>query len=73
LSHFILEILPALVMLGLVPAVVAYAKDRSFFLWWFYGTALLPIALLHSLLLRRGAPTEGEADYPPPKTMPPVE
>jgi hypothetical protein len=67
---FLSEALPVLLALGLVPAVVAFAKDRSFAPWWLYGTALIIIALPHSILLRSGAePHIDEPDYPIPKTM----
>jgi hypothetical protein len=40
------------VLLGLVPAVIAKGKGRSFGLWWFYGAALFIVALPHSLIMK---------------------
>src|ERR1039457_4859761 len=39
-------------LLGLIPAVIAQGKGRSFFLWWLYGAALFIVALPHSLLIK---------------------
>lgn len=39
-------------VLGLIPAVIAYRKGRSFGLWWIYGSMLFIVALFHSLLLK---------------------
>jgi hypothetical protein len=39
------------VIVGLVPAFIASSKGRKFLPWWFYGTFLFLIALIHSLLL----------------------
>jgi hypothetical protein len=40
------------VLLGLVPAVLAYNKGRNFAAWWAYGALLLIVALPHALLMR---------------------
>lgn len=39
------------VLLGLIPAVIAQGKGRSFGQWWFYGAALFIVALPHSLII----------------------
>lgn len=39
------------VLLGLIPALVAHGKGRSFVLWWIYGALLFIIALPHSLIM----------------------
>jgi hypothetical protein len=39
------------ILLGLIPAMVAQSKGRSFILWWFYGAMLFIIALPHSLIM----------------------
>ena len=39
-------------VLGLIPAVIAYRKGRSFGLWWIYGSMLFIVALFHSLLIK---------------------
>lgn len=38
-------------LLGLIPAMIAQSKGRSFLLWWFYGFMIFIIALPHSLLI----------------------
>lgn len=48
----ILIILTALVILGLIPAYLAWRKGRNFVDWWFFGTGLLPVALPMALLLK---------------------
>ena len=47
-----MEVLIFAVLLGIIPAVIAQGKGRSFGLWWFYGAALFIIALPHSLLIK---------------------
>ena len=39
---------------GLLPAFIAGTKGRSPVGWWLYGTALLPVALVHALRLSDG-------------------
>jgi hypothetical protein len=39
-------------VLGLIPALIAEAKGRSFGGFWFYGTLLFPLALIHSLIMK---------------------
>jgi len=46
-----MEVLIFATVLGLVPAVVAQSKGRSFGLWWFYGAMLFIVALPHSLII----------------------
>lgn len=40
------------ILIGLIPAVIASKKGRSFVLWWIYGTLLFIIALPHALLAK---------------------
>jgi hypothetical protein len=47
-----MEFLLLAVLLGLIPAVIARSKGRSFVLWWIYGAAILIIALPHALLMK---------------------
>ena len=47
-----MEILYLAVLIGLIPAVIALNKGKSFLLWWFYGAMLFIVALPHSLLIR---------------------
>ncbi len=46
-----MEILFIGALLGLIPAMVAQSKGKSFGLWWFYGAMLFIIALPHSLIM----------------------
>lgn len=43
------------VLLGLIPAIIARGKGRSFVLWWIYGAALFIVALPHALLMSPSA------------------
>ncbi len=38
-------------LLGIIPAMIAQKKGRSFGLWWIYGALLFIFALIHSLLI----------------------
>jgi hypothetical protein len=38
-------------LLGLIPAMVAQSKGKSFGLWWFYGALVFIIALPHALIM----------------------
>lgn len=39
-------------ILGIIPALIAQSKGRSFLLWWFYGFMLFLIALVHALVIK---------------------
>ncbi|WP_227659806.1 zinc ribbon domain-containing protein [Hafnia alvei] len=45
-------ILVIAVLLGLIPALIAREKGRSFGLWWLYGAALFIVAIVHVLLIK---------------------
>lgn len=62
-------VLLAAIVLGLVPAFIAHSKGENFAGWWFYGAALLIIALPHSILLTK----EGERRFNPPPGWPPID
>ena len=47
-----MEILILAVLIGLIPAVIARNKGRSFGLWWFFGAALFIVALPAALLIQ---------------------
>ena len=47
-----MEIFIFAVLLGLIPAVVAQGKGKSFVAWWAYGAALFIIALPHALIMK---------------------
>lgn len=46
-----MEILVIGALLGLIPAMVAQSKGKSFGLWWFYGAMFFIIALPHALIM----------------------
>jgi hypothetical protein len=50
-----MEFLLIAVLIGLIPAVIASGKGRSFVGWWSYGAALFIVALPHALMLRPDA------------------
>ena len=47
-----MELFLLAVLIGLIPAMIARNKGRSFVAWWIYGAALFIIALPHSLIIR---------------------
>lgn len=49
---YLLLIIGLLIVLGLIPAFIARSKGRKFFDWWFFGAALIFIALPASLLIK---------------------
>lgn len=40
-------------LLGLIPATIAYKKGKNFALWWLYGALLFIVALPHAILVKR--------------------
>ena len=40
-------------LLGLIPAFIASKKGYGFKKWWFYGYLIPPVALVHSILLKK--------------------
>ncbi|HEX3438575.1 MAG TPA: hypothetical protein VHT24_17530 [Pseudacidobacterium sp.] len=50
------------VLFGLLPAVIARHKHRSFGIWWLYGAVLFPIACVHALFLHRDPGGEHDPD-----------
>lgn len=42
-------------VLGIIPALIAQSKGRSFIAWWLYGFLLFIIALVHSLVIKKDA------------------
>ena len=47
-----MEFFAAMLFFGIIPAVIARNKGRSFFPWYIYGVLLCLIALIHSLLMK---------------------
>lgn len=39
-------------LLACAPAYIARTKGHGFWTWWFYGFFLLPVAFLHSLVVK---------------------
>lgn len=56
---YILIILGLMIVLGLIPAFIARSKGRKFYDWWFYGVALIFVALPAALLIKT---KEGDGD-----------
>jgi cytochrome c-type biogenesis protein len=56
---YIVIILGLMIVLGLIPAFIARSKGRKFYDWWFYGVALIFVALPAALLIK---PKKGEDD-----------
>ena len=50
----LLEVFKLAIIIGLIPAIIARNKGKSFMLWWFYGAMLFIVALTHSLLIKPG-------------------
>jgi len=51
-----MQFLITAIIIGLIPALIAQNKGRSFLAWWGYGAALFLFAFPHSLLLK---PSDG--------------
>lgn len=60
---YLLLIIGLLIVLGLIPAFIARSKGRKFFDWWFFGAALIFVALPASLLIK---PNEDDPETPLP-------
>jgi cytochrome c-type biogenesis protein len=52
LGRLLLVVLVTLVILGLIPAYLAYRKGRSFWTWWLFGATLFPVAMVAAWLIR---------------------
>ncbi len=62
----LLQITIAAVCWGFVPAFIAKSKGRKdFWVWWVYGVFLLPIAVIHSLILKSDQTAMDEKALPP--------
>jgi hypothetical protein len=48
----LMEIMKLAVIIGIIPAIIARNKGKSFLLWWFYGAMLFIVALPHALLIK---------------------
>ena len=59
----ILAAIGLLIVLGLIPAFIAKSKGRKFYDWWFFGAALIFVAIPASLLIK---PKDEDIDQEPP-------
>jgi hypothetical protein len=59
-----MEILVVAVVLGIIPAMIAKNKGRSFGVWWLYGAALFIVALPHALLMQTDPAALGQRKCP---------
>jgi cytochrome c-type biogenesis protein len=59
----ILVVIGLLIILGLIPAFIARSKGRKFYDWWFFGAALIFVALPAALLIK---PKDDVVDKEPP-------
>lgn len=53
-----MEILLVSIVIGIIPALIARSKGRSFFSWWVYGASLFIIAIVHSLVIKKDLAAE---------------
>ena len=47
------------ILIGLIPAIIAQHKGRSFIVFWIYGALIFIVALPHSLLINPTAKALG--------------
>lgn len=40
------------IVIGLIPALIASSKGRSFIGWWIYGTLIFIVAIIHSIIIK---------------------
>ena len=48
-----MEILLVAIVLGVIPALIAQSKGRSFIAWWIYGALLFIVAFVHALVIKK--------------------
>ena len=56
LGRWLLIAFGSLLLLGLIPAYIAYRKGRNFLTWWLFGFVLFPIALPVAFLIKPETP-----------------
>jgi len=47
-----MEFLLIAIVIGLIPAIIASSKGRSFITWWIYGALLFIVAIIHSIIIK---------------------
>ena len=52
-EYYIAYMTLAVLIAGFVPAIIASGKERRFSKWYVYGVILLPVAFIHSILLKK--------------------
>lgn len=52
-AYYFLYITLAILLIAYIPAMIAAGKEKSFSKWYVYGAILLPVAFIHSLVLRK--------------------
>jgi hypothetical protein len=57
-------------LLGLIPAVIASKKGRSFALWWLYGAALFIAALPIAIMMKPTQSSAAPNGWPPSQEKP---
>jgi len=60
----VVRMLGVMLLIGWIPALIAWKKGRNFLLWWLYGGALFIIALIHALALGRRGPARAANECP---------
>jgi hypothetical protein len=70
----VMEIFIVAVLLGLIPAVIASRKGRSFALWWFFGAVIFIAALPMAILMKsEDQQTQGSSLRKCPKCAEPIQ
>lgn len=46
-----MEVILVALVLGVIPAIIAQSKGRSFWGWWIYGSLIFIVALVHALVI----------------------
>lgn len=54
-----MDIFVVAILLGLIPAIIAQHKGRSFIVFWIYGALVFIVALPHALLINPTAKALG--------------
>lgn len=58
MGGFLSFVMISAIVLGMIPAIIAKKKYRSFMLWWLFGTTLFIVALPTSILVSEGDPDD---------------
>ena len=69
-GRYILLIILALIILGLIPAFIAQRKGRKFRDWWLFGFGLFPVALPMSFFIKSESQVEDQSGVIPGEELP---